>query len=931
MALAFAGSALAAESAPERYIVTYKPGVNMSEAARALTIEKTNRIHHRFDDTGGMAATLSKAEVKTLRADPNVVSVEIDPPRYPMAQTQPYGIGMVGAPTAWAAGHDGNGVMVCVIDSGIKADHEDFSGLDIRGGYPTGWNSDSCGHGTHVAGTIAAQDNTTGVVGVATGGLSMYFVQVFSGASCGWSYASDLIDAANRCKTAADSAGKKLVISMSLGGGGSSTAENNGFQNLYNQGVLSIAAAGNDGNSTMSYPASYNSVMSVAAIDSNKAVADFSQFNSQVEIAAPGVGVLSTYPISEGGVSFGSTLYSASAMDGSPSLSRSGQVVDGGTCESSGSWSGRVVLCQRGNISFADKVLNAQSGGATAAIVYNNVSGGFGGTLNGTSTSIPSVSMSMEDGLEIKNTRLGQTATVSTIAQTNVSAYATLDGTSMATPHVSGSAAVIWSSNLSASNADVRSAITSTAEDLGSNGRDNYYGYGLIDIPAAIAALGGPAPDTTPPSTVSSLSASSAGTSVISLSWSSASDTGGSGLAGYKIERCTGASCTSYTQIATTTSTSYSNSGLAEGTTYRYRVRAYDGAGNNGGYSSVASATTDTTPVADTTPPSTVSSLSASAGGTSSVSLSWSSATDTGGSGLAGYKVERCTGASCTSYAQIATTTSTSYNNTGLSEGTTYRYRVRAYDGAGNNGGYSSVVSATTDTTPPPTGNVLANGVPVTGLSGSTGATVFYTMDVPAGASNLSFAISGGSGDADLYVRFGSDPTTSSYDCRPYLNGNNETCSFATPQAGTYHVMLRAYSTYSGVSLVGSYTEGGGGGGGNEPSFFENTTNVTIVDRGTVYSDIAVAGRTGNAPSDLQVSVDIIHTYVGDLRLRLYAPDGTYWTLRDRQGGSADDTHETYTVNASGEVANGTWRLQVYDRYRGDVGYIDGWSMDFGN
>ncbi len=105
-------------------------------------------------------------------------------------------------------------------------------------------------------------------------------------------------------------------------------------------------------------------------------------------------------------------------------------------------------------------------------------------------------------------------------------------------------------------------------------------------------------------------------------------------------------------------------------------------------------------------------------------------------------------------------------------------------------------------------GGELQNGVPVSGISGGQGSQANYTMDVPSGASNLSFQSSGGSGDADLYVRFGSAPTTSSYDCRPYLNGNNETCSFASPQTGTYYVMLRGYTSYSGVTLEGNFTEG---------------------------------------------------------------------------------------------------------------------------
>jgi PKD repeat protein len=106
-----------------------------------------------------------------------------------------------------------------------------------------------------------------------------------------------------------------------------------------------------------------------------------------------------------------------------------------------------------------------------------------------------------------------------------------------------------------------------------------------------------------------------------------------------------------------------------------------------------------------------------------------------------------------------------------------------------------------------PSGTVLCNGTTITGLSASKNNwTSTYTLVVPAGASNLSFSISGGSGDADLYVRLGSAPTTSSYTCRPYTSGNSETCSFAAPTAGTYYVRIRAYATFSGLSLTNSYT-----------------------------------------------------------------------------------------------------------------------------
>jgi len=122
--------------------------------------------------------------------------------------------------------------------------------------------------------------------------------------------------------------------------------------------------------------------------------------------------------------------------------------------------------------------------------------------------------------------------------------------------------------------------------------------------------------------------------------------------------------------------------------------------------------------------------------------------------------------------------------------------------------GYSSFsgVTLVASYTPPPSSTALQNGVPVSGLSGAAGAQLFYTLNVPAGATNLNVQISGGTGDADLYVRYGSAPTLGAYDCRPYVGGNAETCNFSAPSAGTWHVMLHAYSAFSGVTLVASYT-----------------------------------------------------------------------------------------------------------------------------
>jgi lysyl endopeptidase len=198
------------------------------------------------------------------------------------------------------------------------------------------------------------------------------------------------------------------------------------------------------------------------------------------------------------------------------------------------------------------------------------------------------------------------------------------------------------------------------------------------------------------------------------------------------------------------------------------------------------------------TPPAAPTGLTATAVSQSQVNLSWNAV-----SGATSYTILRST-TSGGPYSPVGTSTTTSFSNTGLSCNTTYYYVVTASNGSCSSGNSAQAQAATQACT----ANVLQNGVPVSGISGAAGNQQLWTMSVPSGASNLQFQISGGTGDADLYVRFGTAPTTSAYDCRPYTGGNNETCTFAAPAAGTWHVMLNGYSAYSGVTLVGSYQTG---------------------------------------------------------------------------------------------------------------------------
>ncbi|MEU6213314.1 S8 family peptidase [Streptomyces sp. NPDC047023] len=121
------------------------------------------------------------------------------------------------------------------------------------------------------------------------------------------------------------------------------------------------------------------------------------------------------------------------------------------------------------------------------------------------------------------------------------------------------------------------------------------------------------------------------------------------------------------------------------------------------------------------------------------------------------------------------------------------------------------------------------------------------------------------------------------------------------------------------------------GEGGTVPpgKRFENAADYAIADNATVESPVTVSGVTGNAPAALTVAVDIKHTYIGDLKVDLVAPDGSVYTLHNRSGGSADNIIKNFTVNASSEVANGVWKLRVNDNANLDTGKIDSWALQF--
>merc|ERR1711983_89770 len=305
-------------------IVKYKnkEGANQASAM-------SSKVYAEVAQQNVAAMELTKREIELLMQDENIEAVEPDEYLYAtellrsreLAEEEPYGIGMVLQDVAWweekFASTPPGSSKVCVVDTGYGNGHEDLPALNQNtdGFNPQSsgeWYIDGHSHGTHCAGTIGAVgNNSKGVVGVIPGSLNDKF-SFFIGkglTDSGSGSTSSVMAAVQACVDNGSN-----VISMSLGGGSPSDTVNQQYYGHYkDDDVLIIAAAGNSGNSALSYPASYKSVMSVAAVDSSENKAGFSQYNEQTEISGPGVSVKSTVTGSSGST-FSYSSYSGTSM-----------------------------------------------------------------------------------------------------------------------------------------------------------------------------------------------------------------------------------------------------------------------------------------------------------------------------------------------------------------------------------------------------------------------------------------------------------------------------------------------------------------------------------------------------------------------------------------------------------------------------------------
>lgn len=411
----------------------------------------------------------------------------------------PWGIMAVQAGPAWEASRAGRNARVLVLDTGIDPTHP-----ALKANFEKGRNFfqsfdgpnpedfiDKEGHGTHCAGTIAASYNEkTGFTGVAP------LAKILMGRVCGELGCSN-IAVAQGINWGVEQ--KVDVISMSLGGASTSSAERKAVQNAEQAGVVVVAASGNGGTAVVSFPAALPNVIAVGAVDSSIKKTSFSQWGPELDIVAPGAAVMSSVPQGTGRDSFTeitvdgvNTVVKSAAFSGTKlfSTAKLGALVPAGLGKPEDfakvNVAGKFALISRGEIAFADKVKNALAAKAVGVVIYNNTAGLMQGSLTEDGSELDAAVVMIEQAVGLKLVeQITAGALASAAISTSASDYALFDGTSMATPHVAGVIALIKSANKNLTPAQVRTILATTAQALGPNDA-NQYGKGLVQADKAV-------------------------------------------------------------------------------------------------------------------------------------------------------------------------------------------------------------------------------------------------------------------------------------------------------------------------------------------------------------------------------------------------------------------------------------------------------------
>jgi uncharacterized membrane protein len=427
--------------------------------------------------------------------------------------------------------------------------------------------------------------------------------------------------------------------------------------------------------------------------------------------------------------------------------------------------------------------------------------------------------------------------------------------------------------------AQIGSTTTTTYNDTGLTASTNYsYRVRAEDTNGNFGPYSSVVFVTTPapiPSLPGDLTATSPSNTEIDLSWTASTEAGGT-VSSYLVQRCQGANCTNFTQIGTSVSTTYNDTGLTNGTTYNYRVQAMDAAGNVSPYSNVASATAETP---DTQPPTAPSNLTAAAASSSQINLSWTASTDN--VGVTGYFVERCQGVGCTLFFRIAVTTGTSYNDTGLPANTTFSYRVRATDAQGNLSPYSNVASATT----------LSSGAPNFTISASPASLIVVPGN--QGTSTITSSLSNGFNNSISLSATGA-PTGTTVSFNP--------STIPAPGSGTSTMTI----TVGAGTPLGTYpiTVTGNGGG------IQQSTAVSLTVT-TVATTINYLQGNYATPQMPQTTVNVAFTaaqLAGDLNVVVVGWNDSTATVSS----VTDSKGNAYALAVGPTIISGTLSQSIY-------------------
>lgn len=633
----------------QEVIIVYK-----NEDGKEAVFEESVDVQHEFDTVPAVSATVTNADLYELAKDPNIAYIErnitfritggdFKVTSVPSEQTQ-WNFQAVQPTKMWDEGYTGTGVKVAVIDSGIFAHSE----LTIAGGvstvdYTTSYNDDN-GHGTHVAGIIAAKSGNGGLVGVAPG------VQLYAVKSMDQDGEGTLLDVLEGIEWSIQNG--MDIINVSLGTDTDSSLLKEMIDNAYNAGIVVVGSAGNSqegvpvSTNTVNYPAKYDSVIAVAAVDNVNQRGVFSSVGEEVELAAPGVDVISTYVKSDGTGGYGKA---------------------SGTSQAAPHVSGMIALLMQKNPTMSNVQLREEikKYAVDLGAPGRDTEFGFGSlTFNKDITAPADVAnLAITGKSENSISLLWDNPVDADFATNNIYANSVKVG------NTDGNTFTL-------TDLQPNTPYTVTVKSVDQGGNESG-GSTIVETTDA---------DATAPAEVSNLSVVTKSTTTAKMTWTNPIDGDFVRVNLYKND----------VLVDNTTQNEYEFTGLTPNTVYEFEFKTEDASGNESAGQAVT-VTTDSEPVVDTTAPAEVTGMTLGEVTTTSAEVTWINPGDADFAKVNLYKND----------VFVGDVSGTRYVFTGLNPSTNYELKAKTVDANGNESAGQTVTVTTNaeppvvDTTPP--------------------------------------------------------------------------------------------------------------------------------------------------------------------------------------------------------------------------------------